>query len=200
MNNDSGGVLFVLSGSSGAGKSTVIRELFKRCPDLYFSVSATTRLPRFGEVDGKSYRFVSREYFKEMIEKDKLLEYVEYVDNFYGTPSEPVIEMLGQGKNVILELEVNGAVAVKSRMPDAVTIFITPPSFTELERRLRMRGTESEEKIQARLRTALCEYQIMKKYDYIVLNESVSKAADELMSIICAENCRAARRIGKVGI
>lgn len=197
---EAGGVLLVLSGSSGAGKSTVIRELFRQCPDLYFSVSATTRAPRAGERDGVSYRFLSRDGFQEMIQGGKLLEYVEYVGNFYGTPCEPIYEKLGEGRNVILELEVNGAMSVKAKIPEAVTVFITPSTFSELERRLRARGTESEEKIEGRLRTALCEYRIMKNYDYIVLNDSVKEAAGELTAILRAEGCRTKRRIGKISL
>ncbi len=188
------GALFVLSGSSGAGKSTVIRELFRQCENLYFSVSATTRAPRFGETDGTSYRFISKESFKDMIERGKLLEYVEYVGNFYGTPTEPVVEKLEQGINVILELEVRGAMWVKRKMPDAVTVFITPPTFSELEKRLRRRNTEPEEVIQGRLRTAKDEYCLMENYDYIVINDSVDRAVAEIMAIICAENCKTSRR------
>lgn len=198
--NKQKGALFVLSGSSGAGKSTVIKELFRQCENLYFSVSATTRTPRCGEADGVSYRFVSHDCFADMIKRGKLLEYVEYVGNFYGTPSEPVIEKLNAGVNVILELEVRGAMSVKEKMPDAVTVFITPPSFSELEKRLRGRNTESEEVIQGRLTTAQDEYRLMQSYDYIVINDDVQRAVTEIMSVICAEHCKTSRRIADIQV
>lgn len=188
------GTLFVITGPSGAGKGTVLRQVRNALPDLYFSVSATTRAPRPGEVDGADYHFISRERFQQLISEDRLLEHAEYVGNYYGTPLDPVLEHLERGNDVILEIELQGARQVRQRCPEAALIFIAPPSFAELERRLRGRGTESEEKICRRMETARQECAHMDDFQYIVLNDVPENAAGELLSIITAHRCRRENR------
>lgn len=188
------GTLFVITGPSGAGKGTVLRQVRNALPDLYFSVSATTRAPRPGEVDGADYHFISREQFQQLISEDRLLEHAEYVGNYYGTPLDPVREHLEQGNDVILEIELQGARQVRQRCPEAALIFIAPPSFAELERRLRGRGTEGEEKICRRMETARQECAHMDDFQYIVLNDVPENAARELLSIITAHRCRRENR------
>ena len=189
------GRLFVISGPSGAGKSTVISRVIADREDLQFSVSATTRAPRKGEVDGVNYHFVDRERFEQMIKDGELLEYVEYVDSYYGTPIKPILQSLEKGVNILLDIEVVGAGNVRKVMPDAVMIFLTPPSMEELERRLRGRGDVPEEKIISRLERAKMEYREIPKYDYIVINDNADDAATELRSIILAEQCRTSNRL-----
>lgn len=189
------GILIVLSGPSGAGKSTVIASLMKRRDDIRFSVSATTRPPRPGETDGKDYFFISREEFERMIGADAFLEHAEYVGNRYGTPAAPVEENLAAGYNVLLDIEVQGAEQVLKRRPDAVSVFLCPPSLAELERRLRGRGTDPEEKIKGRLETARREYDKAKNYTYIVVNDDAERAAAELDAIITAGLCRSELRV-----
>lgn len=189
------GKLIVVSGPSGAGKSTVIGKVMNGRSDLRFSVSATTRAPREGEVDGVNYYFLDREKFKAMIENNEFLEYAEYVENFYGTPVGPVKENLEQGNSVILDIEVQGAANVRKVMPEAVTVFLTPPDFETLEQRLRSRGKDTEEMILGRLARARVEYREISKYDYIVINDDADEAAEELCAIILAEQCRTADRI-----
>ena len=178
------GGLFIISAPSGAGKGTVIQTLLELRPELVFSVSATTRAPREGEVDGVSYSFVTHERFKQMISDDEFLEYAEYVGEFYGTPKSPVFANMENGKDVLLDIEVQGAKQVLGKVPEAVTIFIVPPDMDELERRLRGRGTDSEEKLIARMARARQEMLEMDFYDNIVINDVVSRAAGELLAII----------------
>ena len=189
------GQLLILSGPSGAGKSTVISRLVELRDDIRFSVSATTRAPRPGEEDGKHYYFKSREEFARMVEDEAFLEHAEYVGNCYGTPVAPVDENLMDGFNVLLDIEVQGAEQVMGRRPDAVSVFLCPPSLAELERRLRGRGTDDESKIQGRLEAARREYSRIDMYTYIVINDDVDKAARELDAILTAEGCRGAKRI-----
>ena len=189
------GKTFIISGPSGVGKSTVLRALFEGRDDLYFSVSATTRAAREGEVDGKDYHFIAADRFRAMIEEDAFLEYAEYVGNFYGTPAGPVDECLEKGVDVILEIEVQGALTVKNKRPDAKLVFIIPPTFADLELRLRSRGSESDEVIAKRLEKAKEEYSMANHYDYIVCNGEVEQAVDELRSIIKAARCTVDRRI-----
>lgn len=189
------GKLIVLSGPSGAGKSTVIGKLLEKRDDISFSVSATTRGPRPGETDGINYFFKTREQFMEMVDAGEFLEHAEYAGNCYGTPKGPVMEQMNAGKTVILDIEVQGAFQVKKAMPEAIMVFLAPPSIAELERRLRGRATDSEEKILLRLKTARSEYALAGKYDYIVINDSADVAADELNAIITAGKCIAADRI-----
>lgn len=189
------GKLFVISGPSGAGKSTVVFKAMEARDDVCFSTSVTTRKPRPGEVDGKEYFFVDLDRFKEMVENDELLEHAEYVANSYGTPRAYVEEKLGEGMNVILDIEVQGARQVNQKMPEAVKIFIIPPSLEELERRLIGRGTDTTRAIEARLIRARQEYKEADFYDYIIINDDAERAAKELAAIMVAEHCRAADRM-----
>lgn len=189
------GTLIVLSGPSGVGKSTVIAELLSERKDIYFSVSFTTRQPRVGEADGVNYNFVSRETFEGMIQRDELLEYAEYVSNYYGTSLKIIQDKLDAGIDVLLDIEVQGAAKVRAKCPDAVLIFIIPPSFEELSRRLHRRATDPEEVIQGRLQKAREEYRQIPQYDYMVVNDKVSEAAAEITSILTAESCRTRNRI-----
>ena len=180
------GQLIVLSGPSGVGKSTVIAELFAQRSNIYFSVSYTTRQPRVGEQDGVNYNFVSREEFERMIADDELLEYAEYVDNYYGTSMTLIQEKL--------DIEVQGAAKVRARCPDALFIFIIPPSFEELSRRLHRRNTDSEEVIAGRLAKARQEFREIPKYDYLVINDKVANAVHEIEAILTAAECRVSSR------
>lgn len=184
------GQLIVLSGPSGVGKSTVIAELFAQRSNIYFSVSYTTRQPRVGEQDGVNYTFVSREEFERMIADDELLEYAEYVDNYYGTSMKLIQEKLDAGIDVLLDIEVQGAAKVRARCPDALFIFIIPPSFEELSRRLHRRNTDSEEVIAGRLAKARQEFREIPKYDYLVINDKVANAVHEIEAILTAAECR----------
>ena len=184
------GKLLVISGPSGAGKSTVVFKAIEGREDICFSTSVTTRSPRPGEVDGREYFFVDFERFREMVENDELLEHAEYVTNCYGTPRAYVEQRLNEGMNVVLDIEVLGARQVRKKMPDAVLIFIAPPSIEELERRLRGRGTDTEAAIEGRLIRASQEFQEADFYDYLIVNDDVEKAAAKLNAIIEAEHCR----------
>ena len=184
----------MVSGPSGAGKSTVIGLVMERRNDLCFSVSATTRKPREGEVDGVNYFFVSGTEFDRMIGDDELLEHAEYNRDNYGTPRAYVEEKRRAGMHVLLDIEVQGARQVRERVPEAIKIFIIPPSLQVLEQRLRGRGTETEEQIQRRLARARGEYREADFYDYVVINDDLETAANELNAIITAELCRYAER------
>ena len=188
------GQLIVLSGPSGVGKSTVIAELFAQRSNIYFSVSYTTRQPRVGEQDGVNYNFVSREEFERMIADDELLEYAEYVDNYYGTSMKLIQEKLDAGIDVLLDIEVQGAAKVRARCPDALFIFIIPPSFEELSRRLHRRNTDSEEVIAGRLAKARQEFREIPQYDYLVINDKVANAVHEIEAILTAAECRVSSR------
>ena len=180
------GKLFVSSGASGVGKSTVLTRVMAARNDLRFSVSATTRAPRAGEVDGVSYYFVSKETFTDMIEKDEFLEYDAHMDNFYGTPKRQLEEKLQIG-SVILDIEPNGAFNVRKQWPDAVLIFIAPPSLEELENRLRGRGDTSEEQIKVRQARVAWEMEQSKQYDHIVVNDQVEACVEKILKIIAHE-------------
>lgn len=189
------GTLIVLSGPSGVGKSTVIAEVLHDRPDIHFSVSYTTRSPRVGEADGVNYNFVSRESFEGMIARQELLEYAQYVDNYYGTSLKVIRDHLETGTDVLLEIDVQGAATVREKCPDAVLIFVIPPSFEELSRRLYGRATDDPDVIAGRLRRAMEEYRQVPKYDYLVINDSVQNATNEILSILTAEGCRVAQRL-----
>ena len=184
------GKLLVISGPSGAGKSTVVAKAIEGRTDICFSTSVTTRSPRPGEMHGREYFFVNFERFREMVENDELLEHAEYVANRYGTPRSYVEKRLDEGMNVLLDIEVQGARQVRKKMPEAILIFIAPPSLVELERRLRGRGTDTEKAIEGRLIRARQEYQEADFYDYLIVNDDVDKAAAKLNAIIEAEHCR----------
>jgi guanylate kinase len=192
------GKLIVISGPSGAGKSTVVFKAIEGRDDICFSTSVTTRKPRPGETDGKEYFFVDLDRFKEMVENDELLEHAEYVANSYGTPRAYVEKKMEAGLNVLLDIEVQGARQVRDKMPDAVMIFVAPPSLEELERRLRGRGTDTERAIEARLIRARQEFEEADFYDYLIINDDLDKAARELNAIIDASHCRFADRAEKL--
>lgn len=188
------GKLIVISGPSGAGKSTVVFKAIEGKNNVCFSTSVTTRKPRPGEVDGKEYFFVDLDRFREMVENDELLEHAEYVANSYGTPRSYVEQKLSDGMDVILDIEVQGARQVNEKMPDAVKVFIIPPSMDELKRRLESRGTDTARAIEARLIRARQEYKEADFYDYIIVNDDADKAAGELSAIMTAERCRVVGR------
>ena len=189
MQQQKKGTLFVFSGPSGVGKGTLNAKLIAEFGDqIAFSVSATTRAPREGEIDGKHYFFISRQEFENRIANNDFLEYAQFAGNCYGTPKSYVLSLLEQGKNVLLEIEVQGAMQVMERMPECVSIFVLPPSFEELERRLRGRGTESEEKVRARLETARGEIAYAPRYQYRIVNgEDVDAAYQQLRGIYLKE-------------
>ncbi|HBD86489.1 MAG TPA: guanylate kinase [Clostridiales bacterium] len=189
------GKLIIISGPSGVGKSTVISRIMSMRDDVCFSISVTTRKPRKGETEGRDYFFVTPERFSEMVAGNLLLEHAEYVGNSYGTPFEYVECKRNEGYHVVLDIEVNGAAQVRACAPESIMVFILPPGAKELERRLRSRKTDSEEKIQERLRQAKDECAEAHVYDYIVINDDPDMAAKELDSIITAEECRAAERL-----
>lgn len=189
------GILLIISGPSGAGKGTVVKELLREEGKYCLSTSVTTRAPREGEVEGVSYYFRTEKEFKKLIEDGKLLEYALFCGNFYGTPTQYVEEKLADGQNVILEIEVQGAIQVKEKYPDAVLIFLTPGSITDLQDRLRGRATETEDVINLRLRRAKEEIQLLKKYDYIVLNDLVRNATERINKIVETEKYRAYRNL-----
>ena len=192
------GLLLVVSGPSGCGKGTVLSQVFAKQPNTYYSVSATTRAPRPGEVDGVQYHFLTKEAFEEKIAAGQMLEYAQYAGNYYGTPAQAVDAQLAEGKNVVLEIEVQGAKQVKQRRPEAVMIFIMPPSMKELRRRLTDRGTESQEVIQRRMETARQEMPQAKDYDYIVFNDTVEEAAEDICAILRAGRCLAKENLTRL--
>jgi guanylate kinase len=192
------GILMVLSGPSGVGKGTVCAALRKSTNDLVYSVSATTRAPRQGEVDGVNYFFRTKEQFLQMIADDELLEWAEYVGNYYGTPRYFVEEVLASGKDIILEIEVQGALKVKHKFPEGVFTFLLPPSLDELQSRIETRGTESEESIRNRMSVAKAEMQLLEHYDYAIVNDEVEAACRRIQSILVAERCRQERVLHKI--
>ena len=189
------GKTFIVSGPSGVGKSTVLKSLLDRRENVYFSVSATTREIRPGEEDGVHYHFLEVDTFRQWIAREEFLEYAEYVGNFYGTPKRYVDEAMDRGEDVILDIEIQGAIQVKSKRPETVSIFIAPPSWAELERRLTERGTDSPDKVQKWLLRAKVEFQTAHTYDYFVINDNVENAVRELEAIMTAEHCKPKERM-----
>jgi guanylate kinase len=188
------GILIVVSGFSGSGKGTLMKELLTRYPDTYaLSISATTRSPREGEVDGREYFFVSKDEFEKMIAKGELIEYAKYVENYYGTPRDYVEKKLDEGKDVILEIEIQGALNVKKMFPDTLLLFVTPPSAEELKKRLVGRGTETMDVIESRMDRACEEAEGMENYDYLIVNDSLDRCVEEMHSIIRGEHRRSSR-------
>ena len=178
------GGVFIISGPSGSGKDTLLGELFKKCPEIKFSISSITRDMREGEKEGEKYNFISKERFEGMIANDELLEYNVDVGNYYGTPKAPVVAAVENGNDVIIEVDVNGAAKIREKLPEAVSIFIMPPSFDELKRRLCGRGTESQDVIEKRMASAIGEIKRATEYDYIVVNGDIATAVDDIISVI----------------
>ena len=178
------GGVFIISGPSGSGKDTLLKKLFEKCPELKFSISSITRGMREGEVEGEKYNFISHEKFESMIKEDKLLEYNVYVNNYYGTPREPVEKAVAENKDIFIEVDVNGAESIRQKLPEAISIFVMPPSFEELKRRLSGRGTETEEVINLRMAESLGEIKRAVEYDYIVVNDDLSTAVLDVIAII----------------
>lgn len=193
MMNKRRGLLVVFSGPSGSGKGTVLKEAMKMSDNLTVSVSVTTRAPRVGETDGVDYIFYSKEQFESLIQKDGFLEWACFCDNYYGTPKERVEALLSEGKDVILEIEVQGAMKIKETCPDAVLIFNMPPSSEELKNRLTGRNTDAQDVIKKRLDTAVWEISQAEKYDYIIVNDKIERAAKSFLSVIEGEKCRPLR-------
>jgi len=189
------GIALVISAPSGTGKTTLIKRLRKEFPTFGYSVSCTTRAPRDGEVDGRDYHFLSRERFVELRDQGHFAEWAEVHGNFYGTPKKFVDEAMEQGKDVVLDIEVQGALQVVHKRPDVVRIFIAPPSWQALEERLTSRGTDSPEKVQKRLVRAKVELQTANTYDYFVINDTVERAVREINAIMLAEHCKPAERM-----
>lgn len=192
------GLLIVVSGPSGAGKGTICKEFMEKNKNVLLSVSSTTRLPRENEVDGESYHFITKEQFEKMIEKDELLEFVHVFGNYYGTGKKWVTERLQSGEDVLLEIEIVGAMKVKEKYPNALLVFILPPSLSELKYRIQSRGTETEEQIRGRLERAMEEIHHIKAYDYFIVNENVSEAVKELESIVLAEKDKVDRYLDEL--
>ena len=188
------GMTFIIAGPSGVGKGSVIKKVFESGRKLYFSVSATTRAPRPGERDGMDYHFISCEQFQSWIAEGAFLEHAEFVGNCYGTPKRNVDEAMDRGEDVILDIEVQGAEQIHRLRPEAVRIFLAPPSWAELRRRLTGRGTVSEEKLEKRLQRSREEFQVARDYDYLVVNDDLEQAAAEVLAIIAASHCRAENR------
>ena len=184
------GLLIVVSGPSGAGKGTICKEVLSKRDDIFVSTSATTREPRKGEVEGVNYFFITREEFEKKIEEEAFIEYAEVYTNLYGTPKDTVLEKLNKGENILLEIDIQGALQVKKRYPEGVFIFILPPSMKELKNRIIGRGSETPESLERRFSSAYEEIEFVNQYDYYIINDQVKKAADLMESIIDAERCK----------
>ena len=191
------GLLIVVSGASGTGKGTVCKKILNDLPEVAYSISATTRVPRPGEVDGKEYYFLSVDEFKNWIADGKFLEYAEVYGNFYGTPLNKIEERLNRGEDILLEIDVQGALNVKKKCPEGIYIFLLPPSLEELKRRIEGRGTETPESLSRRLKNAVAEIKIGTEYDYVVVNDTIDNAVAQIKAIIAAERCKVARNADK---
>lgn len=189
------GTLFVLTGPSGVGKGTLLSGVLPQLDSLFLSISATTRPPRPGEQDGVHYYFLSCEQFEEKVRNDEFLEHAQFSGNYYGTPSGPIDEHLSRGEDVVLEIEVQGAMQIREKRPDAAMVFVAPPDFETLEARLRGRQTEAEDAITLRLETAKNELKQIPKFDYVVINDHLSRAEEELKAIFLAERARTKHRL-----
>ena len=187
------GFLIVISAPSGTGKTTLYSMLMKSVCGIQYSISYTTRKPRKGEINGKDYFFVSKEEFRKMIERGEFLEWAEVHGHLYGTSRSQIEKAIREGKDVLLDIDTQGAINIKNQIKDAVLIFILPPSWEELERRLKLRGTENQEEIKKRLKTAREEVKKINFYDYVIVNDEIQKAFEQLKSIIIAERCRTSR-------
>ena len=191
------GLLIVVSGPSGTGKGTVCTELLTQTPELAYSISATTRQPREGEVDGRNYYFLDKERFEKMIEKGDFLEYANVYGNYYGTPLGKIEERLAAGEDILLEIDTQGALNVMQKCPEGLFVFLLPPSLGELERRIRGRGSETADSLQKRLGAARKEIAIGRKYGYVVVNDTVKNAVERIKCIMTAEHCRVAKNLDK---
>ncbi len=192
------GRVYIISGPSGSGKDSVLKKIFAQKPDVDFSISSITRDMRPGEVEGEKYNFISRERFEEMIKNDELLEHNVFVDNYYGTPKAPVIKCIENGKDMFIEVDVNGAAQIRKKMPEAVSVFIMPPSLEVLKARLTGRGTDSVEVIQKRLTEALREIESAKDYDYIVVNDDLDQAAKDVIAIMSVDKFKTDRNLNLI--
>lgn len=192
------GLLIVVSGPSGAGKGTICKEVLSRRDDLFVSISATTREPRVGEEHGINYFFITREEFERKIEEEAFIEYAEVYKNLYGTPKDYVLDKLNRGENILLEIDIQGALQVKKRYPEGVFIFILPPSMKELKNRIIGRGSETPESLERRFSSAFEEIEFVNQYDYYIINDQVKKAADLMESIIDAERCKVIEDIEEI--
>ncbi len=191
------GLLIVVSGASGTGKGTVCKKILSDLPEVAYSISATTRAPRPGEVDGKEYYFLSVEEFKSWIADGKFLEHAEVYGNFYGTPLNKIEERLNRGEDILLEIDVQGALNVKRKCSEGVYIFLLPPSLEELKRRIEGRGTETPESLSRRMKNALAEINVGLEYDYVVVNDSIENAAEKIKAILTAERLKVSRNEDK---
>ncbi|MHB9095707.1 MAG: guanylate kinase [Eubacteriales bacterium] len=187
------GLLIVISGPSGTGKGTICKSLFQRRPEIFFSISATTRPPRAGEIEGVNYYFKDKKSFEEMLDRNEFLEWAMVYDNYYGTPKTPVIEAMASGKDVVLEIDVQGALKVREKAPEGIYLFVVPPSLRQLRARIERRGTDSMEVINKRMDKALVELANLYEYNYVIVNDLVEEAVDRVESILKAEKCTVQR-------